>query len=88
MQVPRTTNKYFDVLINSEQDVDALEDWLTSVSVVTSSDAITWWTGMESAGHPLACMSLDFLTIPGELLKFHLVLFFRNLYSDSNFNRC
>ncbi|KAF8224544.1 hypothetical protein L208DRAFT_1057755, partial [Tricholoma matsutake] len=46
---------------------DALEEWPSSALVVTSSDGITWWTAMQATGHPLACMSLDFLSTPATL---------------------
>jgi hypothetical protein len=47
-----------------------------------SVDAITYWTGMDAMGHPLAHMSLDFLSIPGE----HVVLSMLGSFSDVNFS--
>jgi hypothetical protein len=60
--------KYFGALKDKSTPVDALEEWLNSAPVVTSSDWITWWTAMLATGHPLAQMSLDFLSIPGMLI--------------------
>jgi hypothetical protein len=57
--------KYFAALKDRSAPVDALEEWLSSAPVVTSSDGITWWTAMQATGHPLAHMSLDFLSTPG-----------------------
>lgn len=59
-------NKYFArVQDNTVMDIDPFDDWLSSAPVVTSSDPITYWTGQEQSGHPLARMALDFLSIPG-----------------------
>lgn len=49
--------------------VDALEDWLSSPIINTSQDPIAYWAGMQAAGHPLATMALDFLSIPGEYIS-------------------
>lgn len=57
--------KYFAALKDRSAPVDVLEEWPSSALVVTSSDGITWWTAMQATGHPLACMSLDFLSTPG-----------------------
>jgi hypothetical protein len=57
--------KYFSTLKDRSTPVDALEEWLSSAPVVTSSDGITWWTAMQATGHPLAQMALDFLSTPG-----------------------
>jgi hypothetical protein len=40
---------------------------LLPLETVTSTDPIAWWTAMDAAGHPLARMALNFLSIPGEL---------------------
>lgn len=58
-------SKYFDALEDNSAPVDALEDWLSSPVVNTEQDPITYWTGMQAAGHPLAAMALDFMSIPG-----------------------
>jgi hypothetical protein len=44
--------------------IDPLDDWLSSAVIITTADAITWWTGMEATGHPLARMALNFLLFP------------------------
>lgn len=44
---------------------DPVNNWLNSPPILISVDAITYWTGMESMGHPLSRMALDFLSIPG-----------------------
>lgn len=44
---------------------DPVNNWLNSPPIPISVDAITYWTGMESMGHPLSRMALDFLSIPG-----------------------
>jgi len=62
-------SKYFDALEDNSTPVDALEDWLSSPVVNTEQDPITYWTGMQAAGHPLAAMALDFMSIPGENLS-------------------
>ena len=62
-------NKYFDALEVNSAPVDALEDWLSSLVVNTTQDPITYWTGMQVAGHPLAAMALDFMSIPGKKLS-------------------
>lgn len=54
-------NKYFDVLYEPETTVDPLDDWISSAIIITMVDVITWWTGMEATGHPLARMALDFV---------------------------
>jgi len=48
--------------------VDALEDWLSSPIINTSQDPIAYWAEMQVAGHPLAAMALDFLSIPGQYI--------------------
>ena len=60
---------YFDVLQDKSTSVDALEDWLSSPITNTSQDPIAYWAGMQAAGHPLATMALDFLSIPGKFLS-------------------
>ncbi|KAJ7117107.1 hypothetical protein C8R44DRAFT_738960 [Mycena epipterygia] len=50
---PKVMNKYFDALLETETDIDVLDDWLSSAPVMTKTDPITWWTGMEAAGHPM-----------------------------------
>ena len=62
-------SKYFDALEDDSTPVDALEDWLSSPVVNTKQDPITYWTGMQVAGHPLAAMALDFMLIPGKKLS-------------------
>ena len=47
---------------------DALDEWLNTPVVNTQQDPITYWTAMQTAGHPLARMALDFLSIPGKSL--------------------
>ena len=59
-------SKYFDALDDNSTPVDVLEDWLSSPVINTEQDLITYWTGMQVAGHPLAVMTLDFMSIPGE----------------------
>ena len=61
--------RYFDILQDKSTSVDALEDWLSSPIINTSQDPIAYWAGMQAAGHPLATMALDFLSIPGEFLS-------------------
>ncbi|KAJ6583743.1 hypothetical protein B0H10DRAFT_876000, partial [Mycena sp. CBHHK59/15] len=39
--------------------------WLGSEIINIAVDAITWWTGMEATGNPLARTALNFLSIPG-----------------------
>jgi hypothetical protein len=46
---------------------DPMADWLSSPLVSSVSDPIAWWTAMEVVGHPLAWMTLDFLSAPGLL---------------------
>ena len=48
--------------------IDALEEWLSTPIVNTQQDLIAYWTGMDAAGHSLAQMALDFLSIPGKSL--------------------
>ncbi|KAF5318888.1 hypothetical protein D9611_014723 [Ephemerocybe angulata] len=43
---------------------DPYEEWISSPPVMTSSDPITYWTGMLAAGDLLAPMALDYLTAP------------------------
>jgi hypothetical protein len=57
--------KYFKALDNIIVDSDPVNDWLNSLPIPLSVDSITYWTGMESMGHPLSHMALDFLSIPG-----------------------
>ena len=72
--------KYFTALTSKLTPGDAMEEWLASPVISTSIDPITYWSGMLTAGHQLAQMALDFLSIPGiniflSLLKYpHLIL--------------
>jgi hypothetical protein len=61
----KKSTKYFDVMMEPETTVDQLDDWLSSALVMTSTDALTWWTAMEAAGDPMARMALNFISIPG-----------------------
>ena len=49
----------------SPLEVDALDEWLSSPPIPTVLDPIKYWVGMKAAGHPLASMALDYLSIPG-----------------------
>ena len=44
---------------------DALDEWLSSPALAMVIDPISWWLAMEVAGHLLAWMSLNFLSVPG-----------------------
>jgi hypothetical protein len=83
----RLSVKYFNTLKDKSAPVDALEEWLSSAPVVTSSDAVTWWSAMLGTGHPLANMALDFLSIPGMLLPYHSIIYYLLWSQLSNFNR-
>jgi hypothetical protein len=61
--------KYFDVLKDKSAPIDALEEWISSPIITTSLDPIAYWTSMDVAGHKLARMALDYLSIPGTLLS-------------------
>lgn len=66
--------KRFNTL-KDKSPVDAMEDWLSTAIINTSLDAITYWSGMQSAGHELAQMALDFLSIPGaSIFQFNFTL--------------
>ena len=82
-------SKYFDALEDNSAPVDALEDWLSSPVVNTEQDPITYWTGMQAAGHPLAAMALDFMSIPGGKLFIwmRMSLIKKNVFV-SNLHRC
>ena len=56
--------QYFSALRDDSTPIDALEEWLSTPIVNTKQDPITYWTGMEAAGHDLAHMALDFLSTP------------------------
>jgi hypothetical protein len=43
---------------------DPITEWLTSPPLVHITDPIAYWSAMDAAGHPLARMSLDFLSVP------------------------
>jgi hypothetical protein len=60
--------QYFNDFQDSDDPItiDALEGWLNNPIVNTQQDLITYWTGMQSAGHPLAAMALDFISVPGK----------------------
>ncbi|KDR74458.1 hypothetical protein GALMADRAFT_29018, partial [Galerina marginata CBS 339.88] len=49
--------------LNNSTPIDALDKWLNSPIVNTPQDPISYWVGMETARHPLALMTLDFLSI-------------------------
>lgn len=53
---------------------DALEEYLASPPIPTVLDPIKYWVGMQAAGHPLAQMALDYLSIPGSSLLLPLPL--------------
>jgi hypothetical protein len=57
--------KYFESLDDVEVSSDPISDWINSPPILLAKDPIAYWTGMDATGHPLACMSLDFLSIPG-----------------------
>ena len=61
--------KRFETLSVKSTPVDAMEDWLSTAVINTSSDAITYWSGMQAAGHELAQMALDYLSIPGTYIS-------------------
>jgi hypothetical protein len=61
------------VFDTSPSDIDALEEWLASPTIPTALDPIKYWVGMKAAGHPLAAMALDFLSVPGMWLYSMLV---------------
>ena len=50
-------------------NTDALDEWLADPVVQTHLDPIAYWPGMQAAGHPLARMALDFLSIPGRRIS-------------------
>jgi hypothetical protein len=67
-QAHSSSNNYFaelDTFTSSPTAGDALDEWLSSPPLGTVTDPIAWWTAMETAGHPLARMALDFLSTPG-----------------------
>jgi hypothetical protein len=37
---------------------------------IPGPDGFMWWTAMESSGHPLYPMGMDFLSTPGMLVLF------------------
>jgi hypothetical protein len=43
---------------------------MSNAPILTNTDPITYWTAMQATGHPLACMAIDFLSIPGVYLIF------------------
>ena len=67
-------NKYFAELDSIGTDAaasaDPISDWLSAPAIANVSDPIAWWTAMDAAGHPLARMSLDFLSAPGTFVYF------------------
>jgi len=68
-QAPSTNNNYFSELDDLMADMpmgDALDEWLSSPPLATVTDPIAWWLAMEVAGHLLAWMSLNFLSVPGK----------------------
>ncbi len=54
------------MLTDTAIPIDALEEWISSPPVNTQQDPVTYWSRMQDAGHPLAPMALDFMSIPGE----------------------
>ncbi len=44
------TKKRFETLSIKSAPVDAMEDWLSTAVINTSSDVITYWSGMQAAG--------------------------------------
>jgi hypothetical protein len=69
-QAPSSSKGYFaelDAFTSDATTGDALDEWLSSPPLGTVGDPIGWWTAMETAGHPLARMSLDFLSTPGTM---------------------
>jgi hypothetical protein len=67
---------------------DAIDEWLSSPPLVTVSDPISWWSAMEAAGHPLARMALDFLSVPGISSCSCLLVLSINLFFVSHVHRC
>ncbi|KAJ7359547.1 hypothetical protein DFH08DRAFT_801337 [Mycena albidolilacea] len=41
-------NKHFDVLYEPETTVDPLDDWISSAVIITTAEAITWWTATST----------------------------------------
>ena len=67
-QAPSTKKNYFAKLNDLMADIpmgDTLDEWTSSPALAMVTDPIAWWLAMEAAGHPLAWMSLNFLSVPG-----------------------
>jgi hypothetical protein len=64
-KVHQGANKYFESLDDMVLPGNPVDDWLNSAPIPLSVDSITYWTGMDATGDPLARMALDFLSIPG-----------------------
>ncbi|EAU88633.2 hypothetical protein CC1G_01006 [Coprinopsis cinerea okayama7 len=56
-------NEYRD-MAPDDDEVDALEEWLSTPPVKTKLDPIKYWFKQKQDGHPLAQMALDFLSAP------------------------
>lgn len=68
-QPMQSKNRYFDDFdsFNASPSSDPIMDWLTSPPI-PGADGLMWWTAMESSGHPLCPMGMDFLSAPGMLV--------------------
>ena len=65
MQALPSKKNYFVDLNNFMTDPsagDVLDEWLLSPPLGMVTDPIAWWTAMESAGHPLSRMALNFMS--------------------------
>jgi len=60
--------KYFNTLHDQSTSVDVLDEWMSNVPILMNTDQITYWIAMQTTGHPLAHMAIDFLSIPGMYL--------------------
>ncbi len=64
-EVLQGADKYFHLLDDVVATEDPISEWINSPPFTLTVDPITYWTGLDATGHPLARMALDFLSIPG-----------------------
>lgn len=70
VQPQLSRNKYFDNFnsFNTTSSTNPVDEWLNTPPITTATDGLQYWTAMLTSGHPLARMSLDFLSISGQCL--------------------
>jgi hypothetical protein len=77
MHASSSQRDYFEELdfYSSASTGDPVDEWLSTPALTAVDDGLGWWTAMDKTGHPLARMSLNFLSAPGALLSSTMLMY-------------